>query len=269
MDIQKGLNTCLTKTTSFVKQNSPTIMTILSIGGLAATVYFTVKGTKDSESKKLERQKEHLINKDEADKKEEVLDTAKAYAPAAVSAIVTCALIIGSNVISKKQQATLVGAYSLLSYNYKRYRDTVTERYGKEVDHDILRHIEVEKAKNVNLNAPSLTQSCSLDIDNEHETPRLFWDSFSERYFESTMSRVIQAQYHLNRNFTLGQFVTLNDFYEFLGISKVDGGDDIGWYWNDCYQWIDFFNEPAKVDDMDAVIVGAEFPPQPEVIFDI
>ena len=44
----------------------------------------------------------------------------------------------------------------------------------------------------------------SLDFD-EHDPDenRLFYDEYSRRYFESSVSRVLQAEYHLNRNFVM------------------------------------------------------------------
>lgn len=49
----------------------------------------------------------------------------------------------------------------------------------------------------------------------------LFYDGYSQRYFESKISQVLQAEYHLNRNFAIGADVTLNDFYLFLGIDRI------------------------------------------------
>ena len=57
------------------------------------------------------------------------------------------------------------------------------------------------------------------------------------------MASVLNAQYHLNRNFTLRGYVSLNEFYEFLGIEKVVCGEGIGWgqdLLEDGIFWIDF-----------------------------
>lgn len=36
-------------------------------------------------------------------------------------------------------------------------------------------------------------------VDEVDEEKRLFYDMYSATYFESTLSKVLQAQYHLNR----------------------------------------------------------------------
>jgi len=84
---------------------------------------------------------------------------------------------------------------------------------------------------------------------------------------------VLQAEYHINRNMVLGAFVTLNDFYDFLGISHVEGGDIVGWLLSDSMYWIDFDNSKAMVDDglngeIPCYVVDAEFDPQPESAWD-
>ena len=68
-------------------------------------------------------------------------------------------------------------------------------------------------------------------------------------------------------------FVTLNDFYDFLGISHVEGGDVVGWLLSDSMYWIDFDNSKAMVDDglngeIPCYVVDAEFGPQPESAWD-
>lgn len=85
----------------------------------------------------------------------------------------------------------------------------------------------------------------SLEFEDANEEQRLFYDSFSKRYFQATISQVLQAEYHINRNMVLGAFVTLNDFYDFLGISHVEGGDVVGWLLSDSMYWIDFDNSKA------------------------
>lgn len=83
----------------------------------------------------------------------------------------------------------------------------------------------------------------------------------------------MQAEYHINRNMVLGAFVTLNDFYDFLGISHVEGGDVVGWLLSDSMYWIDFDNSKAMVDDglngeIPCYVVDAMLGPQPESEWD-
>ena len=114
--------------------------------------------------------------------------------------------------------------------------------------------------------AGTLIGSSSLDFEDAGEEERLFYDAISERYFQATISQVLQAEYHLNRNFALGGgFITLNQFYEFLGIEPVPGGDEVGWMVSDGLYWVDFDHQKTVVDDglngeVECYIIDAPLP---------
>lgn len=85
--------------------------------------------------------------------------------------------------------------------------------------------------------------------------------------FERTMTQVIQAEYHFNRNFALRGEACLNEFYDFLGLPHIDGGDAIGWdiaFGDEFYgyQWIDFEHESFTLEDgMECTLINYPFPP--------
>ena len=83
----------------------------------------------------------------------------------------------------------------------------------------------------------------------------LFYDSFSKRYFQSTIEQVIQAEYHLNRNFVLGGYVTLNQFYEFLGIAQLKETEELGWAIEDEFYWIDFNHSKKVVNNKECIVI--------------
>lgn len=59
-----------------------------------------------------------------------------------------------------------------------------------------------------------------------------------------------------NRNLALRESVSLNEFYEFLGLEPTTFGDGVGWSlelgakWYG-YSWIDFYHEYYESDDPD------------------
>lgn len=104
-----------------------------------------------------------------------------------------------------------------------------------------------ESAEKRAFTAPTILCISHSDFDEEDEKVRMFYDVYSDRYFRSTISRVLEAEYHINRNFVLGGIVSVADFYSFLGLSYEDGGDDYVWVMEDDMYWIDFDN--SKRDD--------------------
>lgn len=224
----------------------PTVLSILSIAGLTATVVTAVRETpkavKILEERKLEKGEELTV-------KETVKAAWKCYIPAVAIGAGTVACILGANALNRKTQASLASAYALVSNAYGKYKGKVVELYGKEAHDKIVSSIAAEKSNAMPITAGSFVKNSCLDFE-EHEEEMLFYDVFSGRYFTSTMSKVLQAEYHLNRNYVLAGGVDINQFYDFLGISRVDGGDTIGW---NCYdgeiQWIDFDHKKTTTDD--------------------
>ena len=97
--------------------------------------------------------------------------------------------------LNRQQQASLASAYALLNDSYQNYKSKLKELYGDEAHQKIVDAIAVEKAGNVYISAPNLVGSSSLTLDEPNpEDIRLFYDSFSNRYFESTLVNVMNCE---------------------------------------------------------------------------
>lgn len=93
----------------------------------------------------------------------------------------------------------------------------------------------------------------------------MFYDAFSKRYFEKTIEQVLNAEYYINRNCILKGEVTVNEFYDFLGLKHIDGGDDLIWFPCDAYLWIDFNHRKVQLEDgLQCYIIEMMFEPMLE-----
>lgn len=230
----------------FWHRNASTILTALGGVGLIATTVLAVKAT----PKALQLIEEEKKNKkEELTKLEMVKTAAKPYIPAVLTGTATLICIFGANILNKRQQASLISAYALLDESYKKYRRKVVELYGEETHNEIINAIAVEEAKEVGITAPALATNTCLTSDEACGDPVLFYDEWSHRYFESTIEQVIAAQYHINRNFVLRGYVTLNELYDFLGLEPTDYGNTVGWAVEDEFYWIDFNQHKVLIDD--------------------
>lgn len=254
-----------------LKKASPTILTCVGAVGVVATAVLAVKATPRAiELVKADSRKNHDGDPHAATKLEVVKSCWKCYIPAATTGAATIACIFGVNVLSKRQQASLVSAYTLVNRSYNDYKRKVKELYGEEAHKKIMESLAVEKAKDVPITACGLISTSSLEFEDANEELRLFYDSFSERYFQATISQVLQAEYHVNRNFALmGGFVPVNMFYEFLGIEPQQDFAGLGWWVNDEMYWVDFNHSKAMVDDglngeIECYIIDMEFTPTSE-----
>lgn len=257
------------------KKATPTILTCISAAGVVVTVVLAVKATpkalKRVEAAKRVKKSE---NGENLTRMETIAACWQCYAPAAVTGIATIGCIFGANALNRRQQASLASAYALVSRSYNRYKGKVKELYGEEAHKKVLAALGAEKGQKPVVYAGSMAKNTSLDFEGAEEEERLFYDAISDRYFQATISQVLQAEYHLNRNFALsGGFISLNQFYEFLGISKVKDGDEIGWMVSDGLYWVDFDHALTKVDDglngeVECYILDAPFPPVREEDYD-
>lgn len=245
------------------------MLTAASVFGVAATAVAAAKATPKA-LKLLEDEREEKER--ELSKPETVLAVWTAYLPAALIGVSTAACMIGATVLNKKQQASIASAYALVSKSFQEYKEQVKELYGEEAHEKVLSAIAVEKCKDVCISSDCLGQYCCLDFDeDEPKNRRLFFDYFGNRYFETTVEKVIQAEYHLNRNFMLAGVVSLNDFYTFLGLEPTEYGSGVGWSnCNGDIYWIDFHHTKAVMDDgLECYIIEFAYCPDSEFLEDM
>ena len=110
------------------------------------------------------------------------------------------------------------------------------------------------------------------DID-EEETKHIFYEAFSGRLFESTAHKVLQAELAVANNMADGGFVSINDFYEFLGLERLEGLDSIGWCICDGYQWVEFnhyktllevASDGSDIQQLEALVIDYQWLPETE-----
>lgn len=228
----------------FLKKNASTILTCMGGAGVIATAVSAVKATP-----KALRSLEAAETAKGADltTMEIVQVAGPAYIPSVIIGAGTIICIFGANVLSKRQQAAIMSAYTLLDSSYKDYKKKVNELYGTEAS----TRINEEIAKD----------NYDAELHKPDGDKRLFYDAFSKRYFESTIETVGSAEYHINRDLSMRDWATVNEFYEYLGLEPIEGGDEIGWssgmnfdqYWQ---SWIDFGHQKTLIDDdLECIII--------------
>lgn len=237
-----------------LKRASPTILTILGAAGVVGTAVLAVKATPKAMQLIEEADYEKRRDQDDVLTPMETVKVAwKPYIPAASVGLATIVCILGANGLNRKQQAAITSAYILLDNTYREYQKKVRELYGPEADSAVRREVAKKTPPN------------SEDMPSGDEL--LFFDFFSGRYLNRPIEQVIDAEYQLNRKFIHKDYVTLNEWYELLGMEPVDFGDMLGWsvsageaFYN--YQWIDFEHELQTMDDgLECYIIHMTNPP--------
>lgn len=162
---------------SFLKRNSPTILTCIGAAGVIATTVTAVRAT----PKALQLIEEAEAEKGEKLTKLEIVQVASMpYIPAAVIGLSTIACIFGANVLSSRNQASIMSAYALLDQSYKEYRSKVNDIYGEDADLTV----KSEVAKDVHERSDVLLSESDEDL--------LFFDMNSLQYFNAPMNEILE-----------------------------------------------------------------------------
>lgn len=253
MKLFKSLSRVCFKAGISLKRGSPTILTCVGAVGFVATVVMAVRATPKA-VKLIENDslKQHDGDSYAYTKKEAVRSAWKCYLPSAAVGAATLACMFGANALNKRQQASIASLYALVDRSYKEYRSKVKELLGEDGDKQIREEIAKDKC---------------AETRPPEEGYLLFCDEYRGECFERTMTQVIQAEYHFNRNFVLRGEASLNEFYSFLNLEPIDGGDEIGWdigFGEEFagYSWIDFEHETFTMEDgMECCLINYPFPP--------
>ena len=227
----------LRQTGMFIKRNAPTILTSLGGVGVVATAVATAKAT----PKALTLLEEAKNEKGEELTKLEVVKVATpSYIPAILFGVGTIACIFSANILNKRNQAAIMSAYALLDSSFKEYKAKVVDVYGEDANNKIKEEL-----------AKDGYEETEIEVEDDK---KLFYDEYSGRYFNSTLSDVMAAEYRLNRDLIMRGYVYLNEFYEYLGLEPIESGFKLGWspganldyYWQ---EWVDFNHHRVTMDD--------------------
>lgn len=231
------MNNLLGRSELFLRRNASTILTCLGGVGVVATAVMAVKATPKA-LELLEQAEE--VKEEKLNTIEKIRVAGPIYIPSILVGASSIACVFGANALNKRQQASLISAYALLENSYKEYKNKVAELYGDDANEQVQEGIARDKYE-------------ENDIEVEKDKV-LFYDSFSGRYFESTIETVQQAEYQINRDIHMRGWAELNEFYEYLDIAAIKGGEVLGWSEGgnyDCYwqAWIDFNHKKVVMDD--------------------
>lgn len=200
-----------------VANNSPAILTVVAVAGVATTTFLAVKATPRAWMDIQNEQSERL---DPVSKTEIVKLTYKHYIPAAASGVVTIAAIVGVNSISSGRNKALLAAYGLSDAAFREYRDKVVEHIGANKEQKVMDEVNQDYVDREMPNKQVIIASGG-DV--------MFLDKMSGRVFESDVETVRRAENDVNYMIINDMYASLNDFYYKLGLPPNKMGDEFGW----------------------------------------
>jgi hypothetical protein len=204
-----------------VSKHSPEILTGIGIAGMVTTTVLAVRATPKALKLIEEMKKEE--GTDELKPIDTIKATWKCYIPAAVTGVTSVACLIGASRVSLRRNAALATAYKLSETALTEYREQVVETIGEKKEQTVRDKVN---QKQLDKNPVSRNE---VFITGDGDT--LFLDPLSKRYFSSDIDRVRKAENTLNKQMLhdICGTVSLNEFYDELGLDRTDIGDEMGW----------------------------------------
>ena len=196
-----------------LKKNTPLILTMVASGGVIITTILAVKATPKASE---------ILKSKEEEKGEKLTVIEKIrygiipYRYCIISCAATISCIASIQYLNKKNQASLLSAYTLLENSYNQYRDNIKKLCSDDVD--FLARQEIVKAK----------YDPELDVP-ENDEELLFFDYQGMRFFWSSFHNVIRAEHQLLEALCTRGYACLNEYYDYLGIPRLDYGYQMGW----------------------------------------
>lgn len=208
-----------------VVKHSPEILTGIGIAGMLTSTVLAVKATPKAIKICEEFKRVRIENNEEEPTKMEYVKVAwKHYIPSAITAASSVACLIGANSVHAKRTAALATVYKISENALAEYKEKVVETIGEKKEKAVQDKIAEKKVKENPINTKSIILTEKGDT--------LFYEPLCRHYFKSDIEKVRKAINDMNEKILSDPFnsgVSLNDFYDSLGIPETDVGDNIGW----------------------------------------
>ena len=202
-----------------LERHASEILTGIGVAGMVTTTILAVKATPKACLLINDRKDELEVEKLRAT--ELIKTTWKCYIPAIMTCGVSIACLVGASSVNFKRNAALATAYKLYEAALSEYKDAVIETIGEKKEQSVRDKVAEERIKK------NPVSKSEVIVTGNGTT--LCYDPVGNSYFKSNIQQIESAKNKLNARMLSENYVSLNDFYDELGIGPTKLGDDLGW----------------------------------------
>lgn len=204
-----------------VQQKSPIILTGFAVAGVVSSVVLAVRATPEA----VKRIEDYEAKENGLWVKAPLAERARLvwplYIPAGLTMGATIGAIIGAQSVNARRQAALVGAFTITEGAFQEYREQIIEQLGVNKEQKVRDAVIQKKVED---NPPPTNEVLVIGSGNV-----LCLDTYSGRYFESSMEKIRKAQNDFNEMLLNGEmYASLNEFYHLLDLPDAQVGDQVG-----------------------------------------
>lgn len=170
---------------------------------------------------------------------QDALELAKVYWLPAVIAAASVVAIFAGGKIFRSRITTLTGTVAMLDSNFKKYRDGVIEKFGKDIDRE-LRYktkdeVVEEKKKDEDGNDKTELKTVKKTAYDGYSDYARFFDETNPNWVKDGPRNLMfleHMQRYANDRLQMRHVLFLNEVYEMLGMPRSPEGQLVGWVYN-------------------------------------
>ena len=186
----------------------------------------------------------------------------KLYGPSVALGVASIAAILAGHNITKKRNAALTAAYATLDNSFKDYRNRLIERFGGELDRELMYNIKAQEVEETVTNEDGTETTIKktvnvLDPNNISNYARV-WDDGNNGWSkdpEYNLAYLKSQQNYFNDLLKSRGHVFLNEVNDALGYPRTQAGQIVGWVYDEenpigdnfiDFGIYDYITDPAK-----------------------
>ena len=235
----------------FMDKHSPEILTSIGIVGMVTSTVMAVRAT--PKALDLIEEKKDELDTDELTKREIIQACWKCYIPSTIIGVTSIGCLIGASSVNHRRNVMLATAYNISERTLTEYKNKVVEVLGEEKEQGIRDEIAQDRIERNPIRD-------SVIITEKGNT--LCYDSISGRYFKSDADKIRKAENILNKKLMSDVYVSLNDFYDLIGLPFTKLGHELGWTFDGDMVEIEFSTAMSE-DDIPCIVLDYSVEPRP------
>ena len=268
-NLKETFNGLTGKMTFTCKKHSPEILVVAGVVGVVVSAVMACRATTklsdilEETEEQLDKVHEYADDESRTDYTKEdakkdttiiythtALKVVKLYAPAVGLGVLSITSILASNNILRKRNVAITAAYAAVDQSFKDYRNRVVDKFGEEVDKQLLCNIKSQEIEETTVSEKGKEKTVKKTIniaDPEAESDYVKYFTRRNRYWENSpehMEFFFRSQEaYANDRLRVNGHLTLNELFRDLGIEETKAGMVTGWYYDPNDKTVDNYVE--------------------------
>lgn len=225
-----SIKTLAKATVKSAKTHSPLLLNLAGAGFVISAIPVAIKNHEKYQTLRAatEHGKRMEGKPDTLTKKDVIVCAAKAYWPTCLLIAAGLGCFFGSSYILHSRVVSATAAAVASAAAYTELKDATREIASTEVQDAIDKKIAEANAKRMPEDVEEQL-SFKEKMTESEDSGQVFYEPYTGRYFQATVQDIRAAVNEVNAHLNLGDDVSLNDFFDYIGLDSVELGDRFAW----------------------------------------